>query len=303
MKKSVKNRVAGILIVTLLVIALALFMAILVKTQMLPVKFLLLAGGIFLLYAVCVFFLTRNSQRVGAMTCGCLMTMLLLIALMVGTPYLMRAVETLDNITNVEVEIADMGVYVKTDSSATELKDLSGGKIGIMDVLDRENTDKTLEDIQGQIGSVEVQEYAGLGELVDGILAEEVDAAVINQAYLDLLQDMEGYEDADSQLREIYRYQAESQIRKPAEEPSQNDKWSILDIFSNEEKPGDEADGNGQNVFSVYISGIDSRGGLNAKGRSDVNIIATVNVDTRQVLLISTPRDYYVPLPMLTSIP
>ncbi len=30
--------------------------------------------------------------------------------------------------------------------------------------------------------------------------------------------------------------------------------------------------------------------------RSDVNILATINTETKQVLLLSTPRDYYVPL-------
>ena len=56
-------------------------------------------------------------------------------------------------------------------------------------------------------------------------------------------------------------------------------------------------------VFSMYLSGIDTRGGVLAKSRSDVNILATVNVDTRQVLLVSTPRDYYVPLPISNGQP
>ena len=53
----------------------------------------------------------------------------------------------------------------------------------------------------------------------------------------------------------------------------------------------------------MYISGIDTRGGVSAKSRSDVNILATVNVDTHQVLLVSTPRDYYVPLPISNGQP
>ena len=48
--------------------------------------------------------------------------------------------------------------------------------------------------------------------------------------------------------------------------------------------------------FCVYFSGIDTFGTVSAKSRSDVNIIAVVNNDTKQVLLVSTPRDYYVPL-------
>ena len=43
-------------------------------------------------------------------------------------------------------------------------------------------------------------------------------------------------------------------------------------------------------TFSMYISGIDVYGPVSAKSRSDVNIIATVNPVTKQVLLTSTPR-------------
>ena len=48
--------------------------------------------------------------------------------------------------------------------------------------------------------------------------------------------------------------------------------------------------------FNVYISGIDTEGDVTAKSRSDVNIIMSINPVTHQVLLLSTPRDYYVPL-------
>ena len=47
-------------------------------------------------------------------------------------------------------------------------------------------------------------------------------------------------------------------------------------------------------VINVYISGIDSRGGINEVSRSDVNIIMSVNKKTHNILMINTPRDYYV---------
>ena len=49
--------------------------------------------------------------------------------------------------------------------------------------------------------------------------------------------------------------------------------------------------------FNVYISGIDVSGEISTTSRSDVNIIMTVNPKTRKILLTSTPRDYYVPIP------
>ena len=48
--------------------------------------------------------------------------------------------------------------------------------------------------------------------------------------------------------------------------------------------------------FVVYLSGVDNRGELTEKARSDVNILAVVNPSTKRVALINTPRDYYVDL-------
>ncbi len=47
--------------------------------------------------------------------------------------------------------------------------------------------------------------------------------------------------------------------------------------------------------YIVYLSGSDTRdNNLSEKTRSDVNILMVVNPKTHQVLLLNTPRDYYV---------
>lgn len=52
-------------------------------------------------------------------------------------------------------------------------------------------------------------------------------------------------------------------------------------------------------IFTLYISGLDNRGGgLASRGNSDVNILAVVNMNSKQLLLINTPRDFYVPFPL-----
>ncbi len=53
-----------------------------------------------------------------------------------------------------------------------------------------------------------------------------------------------------------------------------------------------------KDTFTMYISGIDTYGSISTKSRSDVNIIATVNTALKQVLLTTTPRDYYVMIPV-----
>ena len=46
----------------------------------------------------------------------------------------------------------------------------------------------------------------------------------------------------------------------------------------------------------MYISGIDTAGNIDNVSRSDVNMIVTVNPVTKNILLTSIPRDYYVTL-------
>ena len=59
---------------------------------------------------------------------------------------------------------------------------------------------------------------------------------------------------------------------------------------------GAEANKITKEPFVVYLSGVDNRGELTEKARSDVNILAVVNPKTKRVALINTPRDYYVDL-------
>ncbi|MCD8331692.1 MAG: LCP family protein, partial [Oscillospiraceae bacterium] len=121
--------------------------------------------------------------------------------------------------------------------------------------------------------TLETAEYDSLTDLADALLvSEEVDAIVLNIAYLDVLEEIEGYEDIADRIVQVTYHAVETVVE------------------TNNSTTSDS-------VFTVFISGIDSRSStLSSKSRSDVNILAVVNTETRQVLLVSTPRDYYVPL-------
>lgn len=53
--------------------------------------------------------------------------------------------------------------------------------------------------------------------------------------------------------------------------------------------------------FNIYISGIDVYGEIKQDSRSDVNLIASINPNTHKILLVTTPRDYYVPIPGISE--
>ena len=53
--------------------------------------------------------------------------------------------------------------------------------------------------------------------------------------------------------------------------------------------------------FLVYISGIDRYGDVSVRSRSDVNLLMAVNPKTKQITVVTTPRDAYVHIPGKTT--
>ena len=100
-----------------------------------------------------------------------------------------------------------------------------------------------------------------------------------------MLEETEGHEDDASKIKELYTVQVPDNFGQESETEQ-----TVIPV---------EID---KKIFTVYISGIDCYGKVTRKSRSDVNIIATVNVETGQILLVSTPRDYYVPLSISNGI-
>ncbi|MBO4835932.1 MAG: LCP family protein [Lachnospiraceae bacterium] len=73
---------------------------------------------------------------------------------------------------------------------------------------------------------------------------------------------------------------------------------TFLDRVSDNQKKVESKDAKvNTDPFIVLISGNDEYGQLAEEGTSDVNMLVCVNPATEQVLLISTPRDFYIEIP------
>jgi len=73
---------------------------------------------------------------------------------------------------------------------------------------------------------------------------------------------------------------------------------NFLEETTQEEKSDTAVDSIKDTPFLVYLSGLDTRnkGKIEEKGLSDVNMIIAVNPEQKRILMVSTPRDYYVDL-------
>ena len=274
-KKTIFSVIPGFIISAIVFILEWTLSIMLVKSQMVPVKYVLAAIAAEIVLIIIIFLLTHRTYRKVCFVIGTVISVAFSAVMIYAVVALSRLTNTLDTITTIKTEIANVGVYVLTDDDAETLNDLENDVFGILDELDRDNTDKALNKLNTELGvNVSTAEYSGLTYIIDALYDGECRAIILNSAYLDVLSEMEGYEDIDDNIREVTMLEVEETVEETAEDDS------------------DTSD----SVFTVYISGIDSRNGLLAKSRSDVNILAVVNTETHQILLVSTPRDYYVEL-------
>lgn len=215
------------------------------------------------------------------------------------THFIPNGVERPEIKTGVNKDVTKINVYVKEDDPAQKLADASGYTFGILSELDRDNTDQALQQMYYELGSdVQTNEYSGLSELADSLNNGTTGAIILNQAYLDVLDEMDNYSSFSSQLREIASLQVETVVQRktPQVTEATGSTTETSDNSSADAAVTDE-------VYTIYVSGIDTRGEMTASSRSDVNIILTVNTRTKQILMISTPRDYFVPLSISNGVP
>ena len=292
-KTKKQDRVPGIIISAVLFCAEMAFIVLLLYTKLISVKYIGVISAMLLVFLLLVYLLVRKARKKIRFIIGVVLSVLILAVLGTGSLYIYKTVSTLDTITGVNKDITKINVYVKEDDPAQKLADASGYTFGILSELDRDNTDQALQQMYYELGSdVQTNEYSGLSELADSLNNGTTGAIILNQAYLDVLDEMDNYSSFSSQLREIASLQVETVVQRKTPQVTEavGSTTETSDNSSADAAVTDE-------VYTIYVSGIDTRGEMTASSRSDVNIIMTVNPNTKQILLTTTPRDYYVTIP------
>ena len=179
-------------------------------------------------------------------------------------------------------------IYIRTHDTAQTLTEAKDYRFGIITGYDDECTQQAVAAIEAEVGQkIITQSYLSVFEMADALMSGKLDAMILKDGYISIVEGDDRYEMFSENTRALTAVEIEG--------------------------TGEELDGSGlamnaeANIaengklkpFIMYVSGSDSRSGtLDGNTRSDVNILAVVNPETRQVLLLNTPRDYYVPVPM-----
>ncbi len=225
--------------------------------------------------AMILIFVLLNSRRekTAKRKIGSVLAVMMILAMGIGSYYMYSTYSMFNTITTTSNQTEDFHVIVLEDGSYNTVDDIKGG---VLTVVKSDNerykeakgmlmseTGVTYEDV---IGHVEVGH-----KLVDEKGRTHDDIIFVSNTNYEMI------------CEEINRFDR---------------KTEIIHTVSIEIETGDFAKRVDvtKDPFNVYISGIDTSGTISTVSRSDVNMIMTINPETKQILLTSIPRDTYIPL-------
>ncbi len=162
-------------------------------------------------------------------------------------------------------------LYVLNNDILNNPSDLEGRKIGILSNMNQDTVKLVTDQLAADGVNVQYEQYDSAIRMVQAVKGAAIDGMILEQGYLSTLEEMPGMENVYDEIKAIIRIEYEA--------PNTNSAEKVESL----------------QPFTVFISGIDTRSNeLLRSSRSDVNLIATINPQAHEVLLISIPRDYYV---------
>ena len=283
-KKKNKPNIAGIIFFVLQVLASVAMVILLMQVAILPTKYLIVIAAV--LAALCIISLIMQLSQNGKVV-GLIYSLVIAVVLIVGSTYLFQTNKALTNVTAASENstiTSRMSILVLSNSGMEGLQDLAGRAIGIQSTLDQAKTKQSLSELQVHFeNGLETVSYSSYITAATGLYSGEVSAIIFNEAFRSLVE--ETYPNFGTETKALQEFTYKEIIQTPEKE-SDNNISHREDVKVSQEP------------FIVYLSGNDGYGEIDIDGgRSDVNILAVVNPETKEILLVTTPRDGYIELP------
>lgn len=244
------------------------FTIIITKLDMVPTKYYIIVVGLLVILNI-LGIIGLFGKKLISKIFGIIILLVVTILSIIGINYGDDTLNFLNKaFNNNGLEVTGYSVAVLKSSDYDKLDDLDGKTMGYLK-MDEEKS-KFLAILKSKI-SCEVISYDDIYSLYENLLDKKIDSIIIDEAYLDMLEDE--YDDIDDRIKVIYNFEIETLVEK---------KNNNIDKLE---------------PINILISGSDSRSGkIVTKTRSDVNMIMTINPKDHTILLTSIPRDYYVRL-------
>ena len=184
--------------------------------------------------------------------------------------------------TNTQKQELTMSLATLAEGGVADMAALDGKVVLAPLGQDRDNVQALVDDLKAKRQvTVTVQEVPSYLAAYQQLLDGKAQAMVLNSGYESLLEGMAS--DFSSKIKKLYQYNHVTEVAEESAKPAAENTQTSQTPAENQ-------------PFNLYISGIDTFGPVSSVSRSDVNVIATINPKTHQILLTTTPRDAYVPI-------
>lgn len=242
--------------------------------DLLPMTYILILAAV-LLILLGITLLTQIAAK-GKGLGGKIFCIIMCVILAAGSFYLEKVNEAAEKIFGSNTSTSAIVVAVKADDKAEVISDAASYTFGIQYATYEKEMRTGLANIRNEIGNeIEVQEYSDLIDEATALINGEIKAMIYNSSQTSIIQ--EQIPEFSQETKIIYTHNIVLQIAN-----------ETVDVSMSE-------------PFTVYLSGMDTYNEISSADRSDVNIIAVVNPKSHQILLVTTPRDFYVPIPGISG--
>lgn len=261
------STVIGIVLVIVQLVFTVLTLLKLYKLDILPLKYAIILDVILVIIAIYNF----ASQFTKTHIIGKILAVLLSGVLLYTFLFTSKVDETLNKISNVKTTTDIVDVVVLKNDKAASIKDAIGYTFGYNSTANSDDNKDAIKRINyDNTAAIKTKEYQVWLDMFDALNSgTDIQAVIINDDSLQMLY--EENEDLKDSIKIIGTIKLTRKIELSASDKKVN------------EEP-----------FIIYISGNDEEGEIKTIGRSDVNVLCVVNPVSRQILLITTPRDAYV---------
>ncbi|MDD3392087.1 MAG: LCP family protein [Bacilli bacterium] len=230
------------------------------KINVIPNKYLIVVGIIYLIIILFISLATLTKSNKVIKIIANITSIIIILGSFILNLYIVKTLGFLNNI--VSTYKTEEYYLIVLENQYNNIDELNNKNIGL-------TPSTSANALQALINMIDYTSVIDdLDVLSENLLNGEIDGLYILSSLEEMIE--ENNEDFASQIKILKTITIEISIDNPQVETKTDE------------------------VFNVYISGIDTYGDISTVSRSDVNIVATVNLTTGEILLIHIPRDYYV---------
>lgn len=266
------------------------FLCLLFKLNVLPADIYLIITGVLAIFAAVSLCLTFGKKVRAAVFP---ISVIFICILSVGSYYIHITDKVLEestgnSIDNIQSEDEYVSVIVMADAEIETISDLDGKTVGTDKSIEADKMSFALDWIlKNYPVNFTENPYDRIDTLIDDLYSGEISAIIMDSSRYAICDDVR--ENFLSETREIAKLKIDYSALyalTPTSTPTNTPT----------ESPDAPQGGVTERPFIVYISGIDTYGSIGTRSRTDTNILMAVDPVNKKILLVSTPRDTYVPL-------